>query len=504
MSQVRFESFARQLVTGFLVVLVLILMAVNGHVAVGQDSTLGNASTPAQDSIEDEKAIELSGLSTSDSWEVDDFQPLDPSGTTFRKLLYRIGQVSNKSLKQWQHYSAEIDAAGLAADTRRARFRVFNRSGKATRVYRFDFSKEDAKDFLKGFFVVICEDENGAPFAIVSRSSIVGWSRMPKLESPQPIQFQGFFYGYVESGVDGDQRTILKIEKRKTGFANGKPAEGEDRSVTSSNSMPVFIAKRFSWFPEQADSTLKVDASKIALARCGVDIGLLDIVRSKSGKPIGASEADCFWQMLAGCQKLDPENPKIKNRISFASMLGDPLDSIGQAATVQGRVRQCVPVKATDPNVVSLLNTDTYYQLTVFPDLDGRPIHVSGKDGTVEVYKQAFPVTACLTTLPSEFNAESIVGETFKFDGFFYRMWVYPSERTDASSLDGQPSPLVMVSQSTLVKSTSDQLGIFVTCLVFAMLLAIVCVSWFVLRSKSKSPSLDLPDRIELPNERTS
>lgn len=449
----------------------------------------------AQDSIETERAIELSGLSSSESWEVEDFQPIDPSDATFRRLLYRTGQVSAASLNQWKDYSADIAFDMLAAEPRRSRFRVLEFSGMAKRVYRYAFSKEDAKDFLSGFFVVICENEAGRPFAIISRSSISSWPRDELLDVPQPIKFQGFFFGCFETKLDPTGRVCVAIEKRETGFAASQPTD--DKKVSSADSMPVFIAKRFSWQPTQINAALGVDESEISLAENGVDIGLLDLVRAKSGKPISEAESNVFWQMLSASRTAETA---ATDRISFAEILGDPVSRVGKAAAIQGRVRQCVPVKITDPKPISQLGSDTWFQLTVFPDLAGRPIHVNGKDGAVEVYRNAFPVTVCMPRLPAGFDANSIVDQSFYFDGFFYRMWVYPSERTDDSALSGQPSPLIMADRTQLIESTGDELSLFIGAIVLAMLLLVGFVSWFVFRSRKMGSRPDLPDRIELPS----
>jgi hypothetical protein len=178
-------------------------------------------------------------------------------------------------------------------------------------------------------------------------------------------------------------------------------------------------------------------------------------------------------------------------------MLQKPIESVGKKASVQGRVRQCVPVKVTSPEATQLLGTDTWYQLTIFPNLKGRPIQVATREGTPEVYQNAFPVTVCVVTLPQGFDSESIVGSVFQFSGYFYRIWSYPSERTENSDLDGQPSPLIMASIVQKVKSTRGQLQTFLGAVLLAMAIAVGFVGWYVFRARKQTSRDDLPDQIE-------
>ena len=194
---------------------------------------------------------------------------------------------------------------------------------------------------------------------------------------------------------------------------------------------------------------------------------------------------------------LNIEGAKSTKPIGFTAMLLKPIDSVGKSASVQGRVRQCVPIKITSAEAIDQLGTDTCYQLSIFPDLDGRPVRVATEKGSPEEYKNAFPVTVCTLDLPSGYDSESIVGNTFQYNGFFYRLWAYPSERTENSALDNQPSPLMMAYSLVKIKSTSGQLQTLLTAVLLAMAIAVGFVIWFVMRAKKSETRSELPDQIE-------
>ena len=415
---------------------------------------------------QDEDLRNLSGLSESDAAAVEDNETLDPSGPQFKKLLYRTGTVDGGVLRQWAKKTKDVSIQQVTAGPETFRFHPFSMNVKATSIRRFDFAPEDARDFLSGFYIVNCQTETGEEFVLISRSSVSSWPLNENLSQPQQIRFDGFFLG----------KLAIKLDQLET------------------SARPVFIARRFAWFPDQENESLKIDAAKVALAKAGVDISLLDIVKSRKGEPIGNRESICYWQMLAACKTA--RAPYAADRVDFATMLRSPLDSVGKFAAVQGRVRQCVSVKVTSPDAMELLGTDTWYQLTIFPDLNGRPVEVGTRDSP-EVYKNAFPVTVCAVDLPQGFDSESIVGSTFQCDGFFYRIWSYPSERTQDSDLAGQPSPLMMASTMIKVKSTTGQLQTLLGAVFLAMGLAIGFVVWFVSLSKKTKPRTELPDQIE-------
>lgn len=110
-----------------------------------------------------------------------------------------------------------------------------------------------------------------------------------------------------------------------------------------------------------------------------------------------------------------------------------------------------------------------------------------------------------MVNLPQGYDFESIVGNTFQCSGVFYRIWAYPSERTDKSNELrknkknplSQPSPLIMGASMVKVESTSGQLQTMLGAILLAMFVMIGFVGWFVHRSKKPVSRTELPDQIE-------
>ncbi len=418
---------------------------------------------------QEENPRELAGMTDQDIAAVKDLEIFNPSNTQFKKLLYRTGTVDPVVLRQWANRTKNISLKQIESSPEQYSFQPFGLEASVLSIHSFDFEESDAINFLNGFFIAECETKDGSKFILLSRSTVSTWPTNETLPTPQPIRFDGFFLGKLGLGP---------IE-----FGNLQEP------------LPVFIARRFEWKPDQENEALGIDAAKLALSNEGVDIALLDVVKARKGKPMGTREATCFWQMLAASSRLKPET--MSEKVNFATMLRKPIDSVGKATSIQGRVRQCIPVKVTSPEAIELLGTDTWYQLTVFPDLDGRPIQVATRDGDPEVYRNAFPVTVCVLELPDGHDSESIAGNIFQYSGFFYRIWSYPSQRTENSGLDGQPSPLIMASSVTKVASSSGQLDTLLSAILLSIAIAVGVIGWFVFRTRKPSSRTELPEKIE-------
>ena len=118
----------------------------------------------------------------------------------------------------------------------------------------------------------------------------------------------------------------------------------------------------------------------MSLAARGVDIGQLDFVRQQYGKPLGKEDSEIFFQLLSAIDSV-PSNEVLPNTLGFNELIESPRDNLGNFVSFRAQVRKCSPVQITNPDLQARLGFDQYYQLMVFPDLDGQQIVVKNSDG---------------------------------------------------------------------------------------------------------------------------
>jgi hypothetical protein len=482
----------KQFYCGLKVILVLSLFGSNSF----QSSIAWSKQTDIAD-----KAMELSGLSASETFEVDDGLPIMPEDPILKRLLYRIGKTSAGNLNQWARYAADVDWKSLAEQPRGFRFWVFHRTGKVKTVIPFRYSEDSDDDLLKGFYVAYCESGSGDPFVVITRSTCVSWPLDEVFESPQSIAFSGFFYAQIELE---DER--LKLELRsKSEVEQADNVDSDDATTEADgNAVPVFIANRLAWYPDSVQTSLGVDESRVALAKAGVDIGQFDYVRKENSKPLGSRDSDCFFQMLGAVKSLGAGVPEHKT--SFVGLMNEPIESIGKAVSIEGRVRQCVPVKIQSDDTKQATGLDGYFQVTLFPDLDGQKIVVSNPNGEDQVFRR-FPVTVCLTELPDGLTPAEMEGKQIALQGFFYRFWSYVSERANQDGVAGQVSPLVIASQTKVFASSQGQLNLFLGGLLFAMIVGMCLLGWYYSYQRHRGsdrtdaiPQDELPEKLDTSN----
>lgn len=439
-----------------------------------------------QDSKKVDKAMELSGLSVSETFEVPDHRPLNLANPIFRKLFYRVGQTSSKNLDTWSRLSIAASREQFLQQPGQYRFQVYSGTAVAESIRKIAI-KNGTEGFANAVYVAHCKDENGAPIAILLRQPIGAWPLDEPLQTPQRIQYQAFFLGSFQSDDEG-----LVAEERVDD--TDEPAAG-----APADSIPVLVTNRIRWQPEKASTSPLVTPSMVELANQGVDVSKLhDTVRRYSAKPLGKRETDVFHEMMIAATN---SSSRPDDAIDFPALMRglekDPRGLIGTAVGIKGRIKQCVPVVISDKELSKKLGTQKWYQATVFPDME-KAIVIKNPNGEDEVYS-SFPVTLCLTRLPAGDGPESMVGKSFRFSGYYYRIWIYPSERTDNSGLAGQVSPLFMVSSLQQIQADKSQLDLFIGALVGIMLLGVIAVSFFVARSRRpvRTDAEPLPDVID-------
>lgn len=455
-------------------------------------ANFGQAS--AQDSKAVDKAMELSGLSVSESYLVTDFVSLDVNDVYFRKLIHRAKRASTENIDKWSRLSIPASIDTLRTDPIPNRFQVYGGGAVVESLRRFKLPKKTA-GFIPSVYVASCRNDQGQPFAVLLREPLRSWPIDQPLPVPQKVTYAGFFLGSFATDDNGYPKLFQSAEEKETPLHEIDLIDEENPPVAPEQCVPVFVAKRLRWFPTETSETPPVSEALVKLSEQGMDVSLLlDRVRPRSNKPIGSSETTALYQMMIAADKVDtmPGNP-----MDFQQLLRSP-QSIGEAVRMSGRIRQCVAAKIDNPQIAAELGTDTWYQVTMFPNQRGQNIVLRNPEGEDLVYQQ-FPFTFCLPRLPDDRSPQELTGAVFEFSGFFYRMWIYPSERTDQANLAGQSSPLIMVSSVKEIRAAEADLNAFVGTIVGAMLLTIGVVAFFVYRSRSRKVEQEpLPETIDI------
>jgi len=405
--------------------------------------------------IHDDEPLELSGYSISESYQIEDEMSLDSDSQHFRKLLYRIRQSNADSLENYARFSREVSWQQITESIADYRLWVFDRMGSVTSFSRHELANTESDEPIRSYYISRCKTATGEPFDVVSLSIPSDWNKIKSLN--QPIRFSGFLYALVDS-------------------------------------VPLFVADQIQWYPEVADKSLGITESMVLLASHGVDIGQLDNVRRQNSKSMGSLDASIFYQTLTAVNTI-PVEPEIE-RLGFREIMSQPKQHLLQAVSFQARVKKCSIVKLP-PESAARLGFDHYYQLMVFPDLDGQ-IVVSNPGGEDLVYRR-FPATVCARGLPDNMSMSELENQQVQISGFYFRFWKYSAEMTEAAGATGQPSPLVISRVPILLVSDDRSLNTFLTS-ILGGIFVVLTIAWWYLRKnlkRSVGEELALPERMD-------
>ena len=432
----------------------------------------------------DEKPIELSGFSVSESYEISDDASLDLDAPILKKLLYRVKRTSPETRNKYSQYSRDVSWRDIHEQTSDYRLWVFDRPARLLRIEKHRFQNTTQHEEIKGVYVCHCElpasndsdssDEFSKRITVLSRT--VPSSLSPDSDLDEPIRITGFLYG-------------------RTSRANNSQAQPEDAH-------PVFVTDGLAWYPTQ--SSANASTSLTQLAKHGLDIGLLDSVRQNNTKPLGSKDAEAFFQFISAVKKMESSSaPQGESKLGFVQIMQNANANFGHFAHIQGVVRTCSVIPIQHSDIRERLGVTEYYQLMLFPDLDGAKVVINSKDGEQLDYRK-FPVTVCCTELPPGMQPKDIEKKQFDIEGYFFRFWKYQSDKTDAVNASGQVSPLIMAKLPVEIPTKANQLNWILTIFVVTLIAGTAILLWTyrVADRKRETPDAEilssLPDRIDL------
>lgn len=428
-----------------------------------------SGATSAKAQIHDLTPLELSGYSPSEAYEIKDDAPLDINNPNIVKLLYRIKKTSPKSRSKFAIHSKNVTWDKIATTPEEFRCWVFQRRLTLKKVTKHRFAEAEAEAPIKGVFICECENELQQSVTVLSRTIPRKIRIDTKLD--EPIGISGFLY------------------------ARAKETNEEATPST------VLIVDRIAWFPAVAQADIAT-RSHVKLASAGVDIGLLDRVEESNTQRLGDRDSEAFFQMIAAMEKI-PAHDAPSSPLNFSDLMKNAKSNFGDQAKIKGVVRSATEVFISNPDIKQRLGVSKYFQLMMFPDLDGGKVVVKNKSGEDLEYRR-FPITVCCLELPEGMTAQDVERKPLVVDGFFYRFWKYQSDLTDTAGTSGQVSPLIMAKTATTIESQEGQLN-FILLVFMSMLIvgvAILIGYYRVVDRRQKSHGqkiLDaLPDKIDL------
>ena len=462
---------------------------------------LGGVASPVHAQSDGEMAIELSGFSASEAYDLEAGDALDVSEEKLMKLLFRSKKVSSVNFRKWSQFAAEVSWTQVLGSPERFRFWTFQRKLTLRHLELLRFPPSLATDELKGVYVARCENASGQSVILLTRSA----PRKLKLNQPldQPISFVGFFYNNVAINANGGPRVAEDGED-----AEVEKSEAERADSFNGPGVPLFVANRFAWYPTKPDDTMSVSQGQAKLAAHGVDVGLFDYVRKQNSKPLSGYDADAFYQMLAAANVIESadgsqQKGEPREGISFTDLMSAPTSHFGSEVNMSGRLRQCVSIQIVDPNRRSQVGLEHYYQVSLFPDLDGRGVVVrTSADESIKF--DQFPVTVCLPQLPKGMTAAELEGRAVQVEGYFYRFIKYQSKVSETANQSGQVSPMVIANRVnvTSIGTTAEGVDTLLRGLLIAILgVVAIAVAYGVWAAPSRRRRLVAGDSEALPEK---
>ncbi len=426
-----------------------------------------------------ETPLELSGYSLSESYQVEDDQPINFESPILKQLVYRIRNTSPRSRAKYSKFSEATTWRDMLSQTEDFRFWTFDRPARLTKIEKHAFKQVTSDDEIKGVYICHCEsmphvnDESTAPpqkLIVLSRTAP---KALPvNTDIDQPIRISGFLYSRV---LEADGPRL------------------------------VFIADRIQWYPQE--KTDKISANQVELSQLGFDLALIDSIRQNNARPLIGQDAEAFFQMLAALNRFTGTPADLfkepTEALSFSDIFSGSPEHFGDAVHLQGVIRSCSNVSIPHQDIQDRLEISQYYQLMIFPDLGGAKIIIRGKDGS-ELDYQRFPITVCCTELPKGMTAQDVERKQCTVDGYFFRFWKYQSARTDSAESSGQLSPLVIAKQPVLVGTTSNVLDRGLLFFVLGIVaLIIFLITYFRFVDRNQKPTVEnilenLPEKIDI------
>jgi hypothetical protein len=403
-----------------------------------------------------------------------DGQPLDDAQhDLLLELLYHLRRYP---LAAVDRFSLDTEAAAkIAADPAAARGQMYLLAGRVTRVERV--AVDDARRerlLLSAYFRCTLLTDQGLRAEVAALEVPKAW----KLDEPI------------------DERASVRAM-----FLKMLPAEGDAAPTL------LFAAGRVAWHPETA------------LGKLGMDYGLFDTVRDKTG----LEEREAFYQLLAAVRRADPDalrrtareerearradwqrmaddtNASAADRAAakrateraaagvsdIVPLFNDPASQRGNLVTVQGEALRAIEIRVDDADVIERFGIRRYYEVEMLTD-----------------DSQNNPLVCCVAALPEGMPLGNNIHVGVRITGFFLKSWAYRPGA--ATSTRRQLAPLLVARTLSVLEQPSSGSGTLLGIVLLLALTATAIVMLIIRRADRRALAaarrarVDLPDRLSL------
>ena len=351
-----------------------------------------------------------------DQWAgIRDGEPMSPAEERIVwHILFRLPQVSLQSVETW---SKAADWSAIREQPTAHRGDLYQIAGRGERLATISVPGDDSEAWGIGkYYRLEVRLDGPLPRAVVFAKSVPGnW---------QPLADGGTSLNTPISA----HAVFLKLEMDDQGQA-----------------VPTFVASSIAWHPSQVSETLGVSESHVLLAGLGMDLRLLDDVHDRRG--LLAEDREGFYRLLAAVDRIEPAD--LSRRVDKDTELRLLLDrqeyprQRGELVALTGNVKRAIRITVEGEDIVERLGFDHYYELNIFLD-ESVQLKRRADDQDPLLYPR-YPVVCCVRSLPPGMPEGDEVDEAVRVIGFFFKLYGYETQYTNAQS--GEPrqlSPLLV------------------------------------------------------------
>ncbi len=425
-------------------------------------TTRSGARSPVHGLADPRQLLELYGIDESHLRFLIDGEPLLPEEIdVISKILMRFDDLGHDNILRW--ISPSVPWEELVVEVEDHRIDFFRIEGTARLVQRQKIVEEAA--ILYGFdhfFWVLLDMPGGQKIRVATRTIPSSWPLDEPLAEPVVARAM-----YLKHGLQEEESEFF-----------------------------LFSAARIEWYPAIQSRSLGSSEGMVALAGMGMDVSLFDNVRSRNRRSLGVQERDCFYRLLELVGGETPPSRTIQAQpMELTELLRSPQQHHGDYLDLKATVRRITRIEIPDEDVQVRYGIRHYYQMDLFMPLGDQTIQIklNPDDQQGLTFTGQFPLVACVQQLPARLAlaqkqldegryAGSMLNETIRIRGFFFKIWGYQSTYSSADDTPRrQLSPMILAFEPEVIDLDTRRdspLGLVLSVLFAAVLVGIWFFSW--------------------------